>query len=80
MYKLAGKGAESYVPPDIHTKYPNIYMIFGADFECRVQKSGLCAKQWVGLFRTNLIVKVNTSLYILSGYFPGKHAHTYTRL
>ena len=55
-------------------------MIFGADFECRVQKSGLCAKQWVGLFRTDLTVKGNTLLYILSGYFPGKHAHTYTRL
>ena len=44
------------------------------------KKSGLCAKQWVGLFRTDLTVQGNTSLYILSGYFPGKHAHTYTRL
>ena len=44
------------------------------------KKSGLCAKQWAGLFRTDLTVQGNTSLYILSGYFPGKHAHTYARL
>ena len=44
------------------------------------QKSELCAKQWAGLFRTDLTVQGNTSLYILSGYFPGKHTHTYARL
>ena len=33
------------------------------------KKSGLCAKQWAGLFRTDLTVQGNTSLYILSGYF-----------
>ena len=44
-------------------------MIFGADFKCRVQKSGLCAKQWVGLFRTDLTVKGNTSLHSVCDIF-----------
>ena len=34
-----------------------------------MQKSGLCAKEWAGLFRIDLAVNGDTSLYILSVIF-----------